>query len=128
MTKRIIIVDDTAYMRAVIKQTLTQSGLQVVGEAEDGTTALNLYRQQQPDLIILNVVMPQVDGIETLKQIKAWDPHAKVLMCSAMGQAATVFTAIRAGASDFLVKPFDTPRLIEAISRVLSLKFVQQPE
>lgn len=128
MSKRVLIADDTAYMRAVLREALSHVGLVIVGEADNGGAAVSMYRQLQPDLLILNVMMPELDGIESLKQIRAWDPHAKILMCSAMGQAATVFSAIRCGASDFLVKPFDSKRLIDAICRILSLKFIHPGE
>ncbi len=123
MSRSIVIADDTAYMRALIRETLTSVGLLVAGEASDGPSAMAMYRHKQPDLIILNLVMPRSNGLETLKQIKAWDPHAKVLVCSALGQAPTIFSAIRAGASDFLVKPFDPQRLIDVVHKLLNINF-----
>jgi two-component system, chemotaxis family, chemotaxis protein CheY len=128
MSKRILVADDTAYMRALIRETLMSVGLNVVAEADNGSTAINMYRQHQPDLIILNIVMPDMNGIEALKQIKAWDPHAKVIVCSALGQASTVFSAVKSGATEFVIKPFDAKRLIDAICRALSLKFIQPIE
>lgn len=127
MSKRIIVVDDTAYMRALIRKTLEAVGFEVVGEAENGAAGLALYRQQQPDLMIMNVVMPDRSGLETLKELKSWDPHAKVIVCSGMGQSSTVFSAIKAGATDFLAKPFAPQRLIQTVCKALNLKFIQAP-
>jgi two-component system, chemotaxis family, chemotaxis protein CheY len=128
MSKRILIADDTAYMRAIIREILVYVGLVVVAEAENGEEALALYRQEQPDLVIMNIVMPKMTGLQALQHIKAWDPKAKVLICSAMGQAPTVFSAIQAGAADFLIKPFDGKRLLDSVCKVLHLKFIQPVE
>ena len=119
MRKRVIIADDTAYIRTLIRQTLTGVGLTVVGEAETGEDAFNLFCQHRPDLTILNLIMPRVEGLETLKQIKKISPEAKVLICSAMGQANIIFKVIRGGASDFLAKPFHDKQLLDAVGRTL---------
>jgi two-component system, chemotaxis family, chemotaxis protein CheY len=128
MSRSIVIADDTAYMRALIRETLSSVGLVIAGEATDGPSALDMYRQKQPDLIILNLVMPQNTGMQTLKHIKAWDPHAKILVCSALGQAPTIFSAIRSGANDFLVKPFDPQRLIDVVHKLLNINFTHHYE
>lgn len=127
MTKRIVIADDTAYMRAIIKEAATSLGIMVAGEAEDGLEALTVYQQQQPDLIVLNVVMPKMNGIETLKCIRTWDPHANVMICTAMGQAPKVFAAVKAGANHFITKPIDNKRLIEALGKALDIN-IDQPK
>ncbi len=119
MSKRVLIVDDTAYMRALIRDTLINAGYVVVGQAEDGVSAISLYQQQQPDLVIMNIVMPKMNGMDALKKITEWDGHARVLMCSAMAQAPAVLNAIRAGASDFLIKPFEPKQLLETVGRIL---------
>lgn len=121
MSRSVIIIDDTAYMRALIKNTLLSAGLAVMGEAENGRSTLSLYQQKRPDLVILNIVMPKSNGLDVLQQLKTWDPDAKVLICSAMGQASTIFSAIEKGADDFLVKPFEPKRLLEIVSRLLNI-------
>lgn len=121
MTRNILIADDTAFMRVYIRETLTKAGFLVVGEASDGESAIAMYRQKQPDLIVLNLVMPNTSGIDTLREIKAWDPDAKVLVCSALAQAPTVVSAIKSGACEFLAKPFDPQRLVDTLYRALGL-------
>jgi two-component system, chemotaxis family, chemotaxis protein CheY len=127
MRRRIIIADDTAYMRAIIRQTLTDAGLTVVAEAETGEDAFTMFCQHRPDLIILNLVMPRLEGLETLKKIKEINPEAKVLICSAMGQANIIFRAVQAGANDFLAKPFNAKQLLEAAGRTLRVQLYQTP-
>ena len=119
MGKRILIVDDAAFMRMMIKDTLTKNGFEVVGEAENGAKALEKYKELSPDLVIMDITMPEVNGIEALKNIKAYNPAATVVMCSAMGQQAMVIEAIQNGAKDFIVKPFNTDRVCEAVQKVL---------
>lgn len=120
MAQKILIVDDAAFMRMMIKDILTKNGFEVVGEAADGVQAVTLYKELQPDLVTMDITMPEMDGITALKQIKADYPSAKVIMCSAMGQQAMVIDAIQAGARDFIVKPFQADRVIEAINKVLN--------
>lgn len=119
MNKRILIVDDAAFMRMMIKEILSKNGFEVVGEASDGAQAVEKYKELSPDLITLDITMPEMDGISALKEIKKMDPNAKVIMCSAMGQQAMVIDAIQAGAKDFIVKPFQADRVIEAITKAL---------
>ncbi|MBB6216487.1 two-component system chemotaxis response regulator CheY [Anaerosolibacter carboniphilus] len=119
MSKGILIVDDAAFMRMMIKDVLTKNGLQVVGEAENGAKAIEKYKELQPNLVIMDITMPEVDGIQAVKEIKKIDANAKVIMCSAMGQQAMVIEAIQAGARDFIVKPFQADRVIEAVRKVL---------
>lgn len=116
----ILIVDDAAFMRMMIKDILTKNGYQVSGEAENGAVAVQVYSELKPDLVIMDITMPEMDGIEAVKKIKAVDPSAKIIMCSAMGQQAMVIDAIQAGARDFVVKPFQPERVIEAVKKALS--------
>ena len=102
----ILISDDAAFMRMMVKNILTGAGYNVIGEAADGEQAVKLYKELNPDLVTMDITMPNVDGIQALKDIKAFNPSAKVIMCSAMGQQAMVLEAIQAGARDFIVKPF----------------------
>ncbi|MEL3971319.1 response regulator [Rossellomorea oryzaecorticis] len=120
MANKILIVDDAAFMRMMIKDILTKNGFEVVGEAADGAQAVEKYKEVQPDLVTMDITMPEKDGIAALKDIKALDPGAKIIMCSAMGQQAMVIDAIQAGAKDFIVKPFQADRVIEAIQKALS--------
>lgn len=120
MSHRILIVDDAAFMRMMIKDILTKNGYQVVGEAADGAQAVELYKEHHPDLVTMDITMPEMDGITALKEIKKINPNAKVIMCSAMGQQAMVIDAIQAGAKDFIVKPFQADRVLEAIGKTLN--------
>lgn len=119
MANKILIVDDAAFMRMMIKDILTKNGYEVVGEAQDGSVAVEKYKELRPDLVTMDITMPEMDGISALKEIKKFDPNAKVIMCSAMGQQAMVIDAIQAGAKDFIVKPFQADRVIEAIKKTL---------
>lgn len=118
MTK-VLIVDDAAFMRMMIKDILTKNDFEVVGEAADGAQAVDLYKEHLPDLVTMDITMPEMDGITSLKEIRKHDPNAKVIMCSAMGQQAMVIDAIQAGAKDFIVKPFQAERVLEAINKTL---------
>ena len=119
MAKNILIVDDAAFMRMMIKDILTKNGYNVVGEAENGAKAIEKYGELKPDLVLMDITMPEVDGIAALKKIKGSDPNALIIMCSAMGQQAMVIESIQAGAKDFIVKPFQPDRVLEAVSKVL---------
>ena len=116
---RILIVDDAAFMRMMIKDILTKNGFEVVGEAADGAQAVEKYSELNPDLVTMDITMPEMDGITALKAIKKADANAKIIMCSAMGQQAMVIDAIQAGAKDFIVKPFQAERVLEAIKKTL---------
>jgi two-component system, chemotaxis family, chemotaxis protein CheY len=120
MAHKIMIVDDAAFMRMMIKDILTKNGYEVVAEAADGAQAVELYKEHQPDLVTMDITMPEMDGIAALKAIKQINANAKVIMCSAMGQQAMVIDAIQAGAKDFIVKPFQADRVLEAIGKTLS--------
>jgi two-component system chemotaxis response regulator CheY len=119
MANRILVVDDAAFMRMMIRDILTKNGFEVCGEANDGAQAIEKFKEVKPDLITMDITMPEMDGIAALKEIKKLDPNAKVVMCSAMGQQAMVIDAIQAGAKDFIVKPFQPDRVIEAIKKTL---------
>jgi two-component system chemotaxis response regulator CheY len=119
MSNKVLIVDDAAFMRMMIKEILTKNGYTVVGEASDGLQAVEKYKELGPDLVTMDITMPEMDGITALKEIKKFDPNARVIMCSAMGQQAMVIDAIQAGAKDFIVKPFQADRVIEAIKKTL---------
>ena len=116
---KILIVDDAAFMRMMIKDILTKNGYEVVGEAANGIQAVELYKAHNPDLVTMDITMPEMDGIEAVKQIKAVNPGAKVIMCSAMEQQSMVMDAIKAGASDFIVKPFQADRVLEAVKKIV---------
>ncbi|MGL4571197.1 MAG: response regulator [Clostridium sp.] len=114
----ILIVDDAAFMRMMIKDILEKNGFNIVGEASNGAQAVDLYKKQKPDVVTMDITMPKLDGIEAVKLIREYDKDAKIIMCSAMGQQGMVMDAIRAGAKDFIVKPFQADRVVEAINKV----------
>lgn len=115
----ILIVDDAAFMRMMIKDILVKNGYNVVGEAENGLRAVEKFKELKPDLIIMDITMPEMDGIQAVKQIRAMSSDAKIIMCSAMGQQAMVIESIQAGARDFIVKPFQADRVLEAVKKVV---------
>ncbi|MDD2959399.1 MAG: response regulator [Lachnospiraceae bacterium] len=117
--KLVLIADDAAFMRKMIKNALLTAGLTRFIEAKSGQEAVDLYAQQHPDLVMMDVTMPVKDGLEALKEIMAIDPGAKVVMCSAIGQDGTIMEAIRTGASEFIVKPFKTDQIVEAVMGLL---------
>jgi two-component system chemotaxis response regulator CheY len=119
MAKSVMICDDAAFMRMMIRDILTKNGFTVAGEAENGLKAIDKYKETKPDLVLMDITMPEMDGIQALKEIKKLDDDAKVVMCSAMGQQAMVIESIQAGAKDFIVKPFQADRVIEAVKKVL---------
>ena len=119
MAVRVLVVDDAAFMRMMVKDILTKNGYEVVGEAENGMKALEKYQELKPDLVTMDITMPEMDGISAVKEIKKVDPNAKIVMCSAMGQHAMVIEAIQAGAPDFTVKPFQDDSAVEAVRRAV---------
>ncbi|KYP82114.1 response regulator [Ferroacidibacillus organovorans] len=119
MNQTVLVVDDAAFMRMMVKEILTKNGFQVIGEANDGAQAVERYKELRPDLVTMDITMPEMDGIQALREIKSFDPAAKVIMCSAMGQQAMVIEAIQAGARDFIVKPFQAERVVEAVKKTL---------
>jgi two-component system chemotaxis response regulator CheY len=119
MAIKVLIVDDAAFMRMMIKDILSKNGFEVVGEAENGAKAVEKWQELRPDLTTMDITMPEMDGITAVKAIKKIDPAAKVIMCSAMGQQAMVIEAIQSGARDFIVKPFQPDRVLEAIRKAV---------
>lgn len=115
----ILIVDDAAFMRMVMKDIVKEMGHNVVAEASNGLEAVKLYSQVQPDLVTMDITMPEMDGVAAVRQIKKIDPNAKIIMCSAMGQQTMVLDAIQAGARDFIVKPIQKERVFEAINKII---------
>ena len=119
MAHRVLVCDDAIFMRTMISDILSGAGYEVVGEAETGVQAIGRYQALRPDLVTMDIVMPDMGGIEAVREIVKGDADAKILMCSAMGQQALVVEAIQAGAKDFVVKPFQPSRVLEAVQRVL---------
>lgn len=118
---KILVVDDAGFMRKMVQTHLAKAGYSDFIEGEDGQQAVDLYAEQKPDLVIMDITMPNKDGIEALREIKTKDPAAKVIMCSAMGQESMVMEAIKLGALDFIVKPFKPDRIIQTVSKVLPM-------
>ena len=119
MAKNVMVVDDAAFMRMMIKDILSKNGYNIVGEAENGKKAVDTYAECKPDLVLMDITMPEMDGIQALKAIRGNDPNASIIMCSAMGQQAMVIEAIQSGAKDFIVKPFQAERVLEAVKKVI---------
>ncbi|WP_227936764.1 response regulator [Alkalihalobacillus deserti] len=115
----VLIVDDAAFMRMMIKDILSKNGFEIAGEAANGAEAVEKFKELTPDLVTMDITMPEMDGIQALKKIRQVDSGAKVIMCSAMGQQSMVIDAIQSGAKDFIVKPFQADRVLEAIKKVL---------
>lgn len=120
MSRKVLICDDAVFMRTMVADILRGAGYDVVGEAETGVQAVAQYKALQPDLVTMDIVMPDMGGIDAVREIRRHDPDARILMCSAMGQQALVVEAIQAGASDFVVKPFQPSRVLDAVERVLT--------
>ena len=116
---KILVVDDAAFMRKVIRDTLTKNGYTDVHEAVDGKDAVEKYFELHPNLVLMDITMPNMDGLEALKAIRAKDPNANVVMCSAMGQESMVIDAVRSGAKDFIVKPFKPDRVLKTVSSIV---------
>lgn len=118
MAKRVLIVDDAAFMRMLLKDIITKAGYEVAGEAANGVEAVEKYKELKPDVVTMDITMPEMDGITAIKKIREIDPNAKIIVCSVMGQQAMVIEAIQAGAKDFIVKPFQHSRVIEALQKL----------
>ena len=118
MSNTVLIVDDAEFMRVMLKDIVEEMDWQVVGEAADGTESIDLYRTLNPDLVLMDITMPQMDGVEALQAILAEDPTAAVVMITALGQKDLVLSAIKAGARDFIIKPFDVERVQETLQRL----------
>lgn len=118
---KILVVDDAGFMRKMVQTHLTKAGYTDFIEGEDGARAVELYKENKPDLVIMDITMPNMNGIDALREIKTFDPDAKVVMCSAMGQEAMVMDAIKLGALDFIVKPFKADRIVQTVNKILPL-------
>lgn len=116
---KVLIVDDTAFMRKLLKNILFGAGFDIAGEAENGKQAVEMYNKLKPDVVTMDVVMPEMTGIDALKQIKSIDREAKIVMCTAIGQEKVVMTAIKMGARGYIIKPFQAPKVIEEIKKVV---------
>ncbi len=119
MGRKVLVVDDAAFMRMMLKDILVKNDFEVVGEAENGKVAVTAYQKFKPDIVTMDITMPEMNGIEAVKAIKAFDPESKIVMVSAMGQQPMVIEAIQAGAKDFIVKPFQPDRVVEALNKAL---------
>ena len=119
MGKKILVVDDAVFMRTTVQNALKKAGYEELVEAGNGAKAVEKYSEVKPDLVLMDITMPEMDGLQALKAIKEIDPNAKVVMCSAMGQEAMVIEAINLGALDFIVKPFKPDRLLKTVSTIL---------
>lgn len=120
MSTRVLIVDDAKFMRHMIKKILVDMGWEVVGEAADGSEVAKMYKELSPDVVTMDIVMPKVSGIEALKELRSIDPHAKVVMISAIDQREPLMEALKLGAADYVVKPFEKERVTEAMQRVMA--------
>ena len=116
---KVLVVDDAAFMRMILKTILNDNGHEVVGEAENGIEGVEKYKELHPDVITMDITMADMDGITAVKEIKKIDPAAKIIICSAMGQQTMILEAMKAGAADFIVKPFQDERVLEALNRIL---------
>jgi len=118
VAKRILVTDDAMFMRVTLKNILTKNGFEVAGEATNGREAVDLYRTLKPDAVTMDITMPEMDGISAVKEIRKIDPNARIIMCTAMGQKNMVIEAVSAGAKDFIVKPFQPEKVVEAVQKV----------
>jgi two-component system chemotaxis response regulator CheY len=119
MSKRILVADDAAFMRQMIREIVEPEGFEIVGEATDGVEVVESFRQLHPDLVMMDIVMPRCSGIDAVKEIARLDPKARVVMCSALGQETLVMEALQAGAMDFIVKPFKPDAVVATLKKVM---------
>lgn len=120
MKARVLVVDDAIFMRKMISDILEGNGMEIVGEADTGALAVEKYKELKPDLVTMDIIMPEMNGIDAVRQIMSNDSQARIVMCSALGQQALVQDALTAGAKDFLIKPFNPSRVIEVVTKILS--------
>ena len=113
----VLLVDDASFMRLALRNLLIPHGYIIVGEAATGREAVEIYQEVEPDLVLMDITMPDMDGITAVRRIKEIDPKAKIIMCSALGQQSKIVEAIDAGALDFVVKPFQSENVLEALER-----------
>ncbi len=119
MGAKILIADDLSFMRMIQKEILGERGYTVVGEASDGIQVVEKYKSLKPDLVVLDITMPNMNGLEAMRRIFQIDPKARIIMCSALGQQKLIVEAIQAGVRDFIVKPFKPERILSAIEKAL---------
>lgn len=119
MAKNVLICDDASFMRMMLKDILSKNGYNVIGEASNGLMAIEQYKALSPDLVLMDITMPEMDGISAVRAIKEFDANASVIMCSAMGQQAMVIESIQAGAKDFIVKPFNADKVIDTVKKII---------
>jgi two-component system chemotaxis response regulator CheY len=117
---RVLIVDDAIFMRKMISDILVENGMEIAGEADTGAKAIEKFAELRPDLVTMDIIMPEMNGIDAVRKIMESDSQAKIVMCSALGQQALVQEAIAAGATDFLIKPFNAARVVEVIAKVFN--------
>lgn len=115
----ILVVDDALFMRVTLRKLLAEAGFEVVGEADNGRAAVERYRELQPDLVMMDITMPEMDGLAALRQIRSMNSHATVIMCTALGQERSVKEALKSGAADYIVKPFKVEKVVEAVRKAL---------
>lgn len=120
MKARILVVDDAIFMRKMISDIIEGNDMEVIGEADTGALAVEKYKELKPDLVMMDIIMPEMNGIDAVRQIMLNDPQARIVMCSALGQQALVQDALAAGARDFLIKPFNPSRVLEVVSKILN--------
>ncbi|MDD4858528.1 MAG: response regulator [Candidatus Krumholzibacteria bacterium] len=120
MKLRVLIVDDAIFMRKMISDILAENGMEIVGEADTGIKAVEKFMELRPDLVTMDIIMPEMNGIDAVRKIIEFDSQAKIVMCSALGQQALVQEAITAGAKDFLIKPFNAARVVEVVAKVFN--------
>ncbi len=113
----VLVVDDAMFMRATLKKLLTEAGFEVAGEAENGQMAVERYQELKPDVVMMDITMPEMNGLDALKEIMKIDPGAKVVMCTALGQERTVMEAVEAGAKDYIIKPFKAEKVLEVVKK-----------
>lgn len=117
---KVLVVDDAAFMRITIKTMLEKNGFEVVGEAEDGSVAITKYKELNPDIVTMDITMPNMTGVDSLKEIRKYDPEAKIVMVSAMGQEKIVMEAVMNGAKSFIVKPFKEEQVMNTLNKILT--------
>jgi two-component system chemotaxis response regulator CheY len=121
MAINVLIVDDLAFIKIVLRDILEKAGFRVVGEASNGAQAITMYQDTRPDVVLMDITMPDMDGLTALKKLREIDPEARVIICSALGQQRLIVQAIQLGAKDFIVKPFQPPRVVSALKKALDI-------
>ena len=121
MAVNVLIVDDLAFIKIVLRDIIEKAGFRVVGEASNGEQAITMYQDMRPDVVLMDITMPGMDGLTALKKIREIDAAARVIICSALGQQQLIVQAIQLGAKDFIVKPFQPPRVISALKKALDI-------